>query len=80
MTLFPDDPRTDEAQEIIDSLKTEQARGSFETARYYEKKNKYRAAVIYYNDSVLKDPNSPYAEEARERIARLKPEIESRGQ
>jgi outer membrane protein assembly factor BamD len=77
ITLFPDDPRTDEAQEIIDSLKTEQARGSFETARYYEKKDKYRAAVIYYNDSVLKDPNSPHAEEARERIARLKPEIES---
>ena len=36
-TLHPADPRVTEAQKKVSSLKTEQARGSYEIARYYEK-------------------------------------------
>ena len=38
MALYPDDPRVPQAQKLINSLKTEQARGSFVIAKYYENK------------------------------------------
>ena len=67
-TLHPTDNRVAEAQKKIDSLKNEQARGSYEIARYYERRNKWDGAKIYYNDAISKDPNSAFAGEARQRI------------
>jgi outer membrane protein assembly factor BamD len=75
MTLHPDDTRVNDAQKVITSLKTEQARGSFDIARFYESKHRWRAAVIYYNDVVEKDPNSPQAAEALKRIDSIKKNI-----
>jgi outer membrane protein assembly factor BamD len=72
MTLYPDDPRVPEAQKTIANLKTEQARGSFSIARYYEKKKRLDGALIYYNESVSRDPNSTFAEVARQRIEQIK--------
>lgn len=68
MTLHPADKRVPTAQKRIDALKTEQARGSFEIARFYEKRRKWDGALIYYNEVRNKDPNSSYADEARRRI------------
>jgi outer membrane protein assembly factor BamD len=75
MTLHPEDTRASEAQKVIGSLKTEQARGSFDIARFYESKRRWRAAVIYYNDVVEKDPNSPHAAEALKQIESIKKNI-----
>jgi outer membrane protein assembly factor BamD len=72
IALYPDDPRGAEAQKIISELHTEQSRGSYAIARYYEKKKRWDGALIYYNESVLKDQNSKYAEEARRRIENIK--------
>jgi outer membrane protein assembly factor BamD len=74
ITLFPNDPRVPEAQRMIFELKTEQARGNFEIAKYYEKEKKWVAAKIYYNEVVnlmLNEPNSPFAMEAREKLDAL---------
>jgi outer membrane protein assembly factor BamD len=74
ITLYPDEPRVAEAQKFISSLKTEQARGAFQVARFYEKKRKWDGAKVYYNEAVSRDPESTYAVEARQRleaIARL---------
>lgn len=71
MDLFPADPRVPEAQKMIATLKTEQARGNFENAAYYERHGKWQAAAIYYNEVVrllLNEPGSPYAVQAREHI------------
>jgi outer membrane assembly lipoprotein YfiO len=67
-TLHPEDKRVPQAQTYIDLLKTEQARGSFDIAKFYERKHRWAGAKIYYNDVVQKDPSSPYAEQARQRI------------
>lgn len=71
MTLYPSDSRVPEAQKIIGSLKTEQARGDYQTAKFYEKYHKWRGARLYYNEVLLQDPNSPYAAESRRRIDEL---------
>jgi outer membrane protein assembly factor BamD (BamD/ComL family) len=72
MTLYPNDPRVVDAQKIITSLKTEQARGSFQIAKFYEKYKRWAGALVYYNEVIVLDPNSPYAAPARERIDELK--------
>lgn len=70
-TLHPDDKRITEAQQRIESLRTEQSRGAFETAKFYEKRKKWKAAVIYYNVANNMDRSSVYAEIARSRIEEL---------
>jgi outer membrane protein assembly factor BamD (BamD/ComL family) len=72
MTLYPNDPRVSQAQKIITSLKTEQARGSFMIAKFYERYKRWNGALVYYNEVVLLDPSSPYAAPSRKRIDELK--------
>jgi len=72
MALYPNDTRVTEAQKIISSLRIEQARGNFQIAKFYEKYQKWNGAMVYYNEVVVQDPNSPYAAEARQRIDILK--------
>ncbi len=72
ITLYPSDPRVADAQKLIASLKTEQARGSYEIARYYEKKKRFDGALVYYNEVLIKDPSSKFAEEAKQRIDAIK--------
>jgi outer membrane protein assembly factor BamD (BamD/ComL family) len=75
VTLFPEDKRVAEAQKFVDTLKTEQARGSFDIARFYERKHRWEAALIYYNEVLLKDPGSQYADAARQRIDSIKKRV-----
>jgi hypothetical protein len=75
ITLFPNDPRVPEAQKLIGELKTEAARGNFTIAEYYEKNRKLRAALIYYNEAIVQDANSSYAQTARQRINDLKQKL-----
>ena len=75
--LYPDDKRIPETQKVISSLRTEQARGAYETARFYERYKRWQGALVYYNEVLVKDPNSPFAAAARERIELLKPRAEA---
>jgi outer membrane protein assembly factor BamD len=72
IALYPNDPRVPQAQKIITSLKTEQARGCFETAKFYERYKRWNGAMVYYNEVVALDPNSSYAAAARQRLDELK--------
>jgi outer membrane protein assembly factor BamD len=80
MTLFPDDNRVSGAQKIIANLKTEQARGNFEVAKFYEKYKMWNGALVYYNEVLLRDPNSPFATQAKERIDALKKQTQPASQ
>lgn len=72
MALYPNDARVPEALKRIASLKTEQAHGNFEVAKFYEKYHKWKGAMVYYNEVLVQDPNSPDATDAQKRIAVLK--------
>ena len=72
MALYPDDSRVPNAQQIIKSLKSEEARGNFRIAEYYEKLKKWDGAKIYYNEVLIADAGSPLSREARQRIDTLK--------
>lgn len=72
VTLFPGDSRVKQSQKIMDDLRAEQARGSFEIAKFYEKRKKIQGALVYYNEVLLLDPTSKYANDSRKRIDELK--------
>ena len=71
--LYPDDKRVPQANVAIAQMRLEQARGAYETGRFYERYKRWLGAVIYYNESLQRDANSPYAEQCRQRIELLKP-------
>ncbi len=75
MTLYPDDKRVAGAQKSIDKLKTEQVKGNFMIAQFYEKSKKWAGAIVYYNAVLQLNPDSPYAATARARIDALKPRL-----
>jgi len=72
ITLHANDPRVPEAKKNIELLKAEQARGSFQIAKFYEKRKRYEGALVYYNEVLALDPNSKYAGESRAQIDILK--------
>ena len=71
--LYPTDRRVPDATAIVLELKSEQARGAYETGRFYERYTRYQGALVYYNEVLVKDPKSPYAEKARKRMEYLRP-------
>ena len=76
-TLYPTDDRVAIAKKAIVQLKAEQARGSYQTARYYEKHHKWQGALIYFNNVLQIHAESPYAAEARQRIEEIKQKIQA---
>ena len=77
ITLYPNDRRVPRAEKAIAWLKTEQVRGNFEIAQFYQKGKKWNGALVYYNEVLQLDPNSPYAASARQRIEALKPRVQA---
>lgn len=75
ITLYPDDKRVPDAQKAMVTLKGEQVQGAYEIARFYEKSRKWDGAAVYYNQVLQLDPNSSYANIARQRIEVLKPRL-----
>ena len=71
VALFPEDGRVDNAEAVMASLKNERAHGSYQVAKFYEKRRRWNWALVYYNEVIVLGPESPYAEEARERIESL---------
>lgn len=77
MVVFPDDRRVAAAQSAVTKLKAEQVQGSFDIAKFYEFNHKWAGAIIYYNDVLQLDANSPLAAQARQRIEILKPRLQA---
>ena len=77
IALFPDDQRVSAAQKNITLLKAEQVHGNFQIAQFYEKSGKWAGAVVYYNEVLQLNPNSPYAAQSRQRIEALKSRIQT---
>jgi outer membrane protein assembly factor BamD len=71
-TYYPDDARVKDGEKLIAALQTEQARGNFQIARFYERSRHWKSALIYYNEVLIKDPKSSYAAASLKRIAALK--------
>lgn len=76
MTLYPNDQRVPAAEKAIAALKAVQVQGNFKIAQFYEQSKKWAGAVVYYNEVLQLDPNSPYAAPARKRLEALKSRLQ----
>ena len=76
-TLYPDDKRVQDADKAIVALKAQQVEGSYKIAQFYEQSKKWAGAVVYYNQVLQLDPNSPYATPAAQRIKVLLPRLQT---
>lgn len=73
LTRFPTSKRVDEAKELRNVLKQEQSKGLFQIAAFYEKRQNYKAALIYYNEVIEQNPRSDWANQAQRKITALSP-------
>lgn len=91
LTLYESDPRAEEAKSIIISILTEQVRGNYQIAKFYEARRKWSAASSYYNAAIIKEAakneyydtvdqgvESEYAKLAREELGRLSEMLSAR--
>jgi outer membrane protein assembly factor BamD len=72
IALYEDDPRVPDARRRITALRSEEARGNFSIAQYYEKSKRWESARIYYNAAYAIDANSALGIQSRQRIESLK--------
>jgi len=70
---YPASEKVSPAQRYLVALKDEQAKGLYNIGRFYEKNQRYKSALIYYNDVIEKNPASGWATQAKEKVARLTP-------
>jgi len=70
---YPQSDKVPQAEQYRAALKIEQAGGTFHIGEFYEKNHYYKSALIYYNDVIEKNPESAWATQAKEKVARLTP-------
>ena len=72
VSRYPDSEKVAQARENMATLEGGSTRGSLDIAKFYEKSKNYKAAVIYYNDVIKRQPDSPESGLAKARIEELK--------
>ena len=68
LAAYPNHEKAAQARQDLASLSVQQTGGSLEIANYYYKQAQYRAAVVYYNDVIRQQPNSPDSTKAKARL------------
>ncbi len=69
---YPASEKVAQARENLKSIDSGSNKGTLEIAKFYEKSANYKAAVIYYNDVIKFQPDTPESTVAKTRIADLK--------
>lgn len=69
---FPGDSRVDLAEGNAQQMKEIFAQSLYDTGRFYEKKRKSHASIIYYNEALKRYPGTVATEKGKQRLAKLK--------
>jgi outer membrane protein assembly factor BamD len=72
---YPNSEKAAQAQLNLKMLENRQTASAFDVARFYDKQKRYRAAVIYYNEVIREEPNSPESDKAKKRIDQLRAKV-----
>lgn len=65
---FPGDERYTQAEGDLAAMQEIFAQSLYETARYYDRKKKYRACSIYYGEAIRRYPDTEYAKKSEKRL------------
>lgn len=69
---YPKSEKAAQAEENLKMLKSRESGDLLTIARFYDKYKDYKAAAIYYNDVIRRDPNGEEAKLAKTRIDELR--------
>ncbi len=75
LVKFSTGSKTAVARDYIARVQTDQARGLFEVANYYDKQKDLNAALVYYNELIARHPQSSYAKDAQARMELLRRQV-----
>jgi outer membrane protein assembly factor BamD len=75
LAQYPGSEKAAQAKENLNSLANQQTGGSLQIARFYDKQGMYKAAIVYYNDVIKQQPNSPESEQAKTRLDALRAKL-----
>jgi outer membrane protein assembly factor BamD len=75
LVRYPKSEKAPQARENIARLEHKVTKNSFDIAQFYDKTKHYRAAVLYYNEVLRQQPNSPEGAIAKKRIAELRSKV-----
>jgi outer membrane protein assembly factor BamD len=68
---YPNSEKVPQAKENLAAISTGRTKGLLDIGKFYDKTKNYKAAVIYYNNTIKQDPTSDDAAYAKKRIAEL---------
>ncbi len=71
LKTFPMEGRVEQARKNLFAMQEVYAQSLFDTGRFYERKKKPDASMIYYEDAIRKYPGTRAAAKSEERLARL---------
>jgi outer membrane protein assembly factor BamD (BamD/ComL family) len=71
--FFPSDERVDHAKTNLIAMQEVYAQSLYDTGRFYERKKKPNASLIYYEDTIRKYPGTKAAAKSEDRLAKLAP-------
>jgi outer membrane protein assembly factor BamD len=69
---YPESEKVPQARENLQQLTGGSTKSTLDVAKFYDKTKQFRAAVIYYNDVIKAQPDTPEATYAKTRIEELK--------
>lgn len=72
ISRYPESEKVPQARENMASLEGGSNKSILEIARFYDRTKQFKAAVIYYNEVIQQQPDSPESGLAKARIAELK--------
>jgi outer membrane protein assembly factor BamD len=70
---YPGSDKGPLVEKYLTAMKEDQAKGLYNIGSFYEKMEKYKSALIYYNDVIEKNPRSDWATQAKLKVAKLTP-------
>ena len=72
LAAYPNHEKAAQARENLANLGNVQTGGSLKIADYYYKQKQFRAAVVYYNDVIRQQPNSPDSQKAKTKLDQIR--------
>lgn len=72
ISAYPNSEKTPQARENLANLTSQQTGGSLEIADYYYGQKLFKAAVVYYNDVIRQQPNSPDSAKAQAKLSAIR--------
>lgn len=72
---YPDSEKAAQARENLSQMTGREATDIYSIAKFYDRNNNYRAAVIYYADLVRRQPGSEDAKAASQRIEEIRASV-----